>query len=124
MCVFSAYFDCLSLYFTLAGADRPLRVHGEPPGGAERPKPASGGDGAAGSGAGEESEGLQGRWAASLLPSAELPPSRVAAGVTDSSQTVSCVVPEKEEERMLLEWFGLHHARHVLVRRDAELCHL
>ncbi|XP_075888324.1 MICAL-like protein 1 isoform X2 [Nelusetta ayraudi] len=31
---------------------------------------------------------------------------------------------DKEEERLLLEWFGLHHARHQLVRRDAELCHL
>lgn len=34
------------------------------------------------------------------------------------------VFPDKEEERLLLEWFGLHHARHRLVRRDAELCHL
>lgn len=46
---------------------------------------------------------------------------RVAAGVT---VTVSCLILEREEERMLLEWFGLHHARHLLVRRDAELYHL
>lgn len=43
---------------------------------------------------------------------------------TNESRGRSCLVSVKEEERMLLEWFCLHHARHLLVRRDAELCHL
>lgn len=68
-----SFLNCLRtteavFYITTAGADRPLHVHGEPPGGDERREPASGGDGAAGSRAGEESEGLQGRWVASLAP--------------------------------------------------------
>lgn len=38
----------------------------------------------------------------------------------------NCVVSvsDEEEEEMLMEWFGLNHERHVLVRRDIELGYL
>lgn len=77
------------LLFTLAGADRPLHFHRELPGGDERPGPAPGGDGAAGGGAGEEPEGLQGRSVASLLPSANLLPRHSARAAVLKQSRVS-----------------------------------
>ena len=32
--------------------------------------------------------------------------------------------PDKEEERMLMEWFSLLHEKQALVHRDTELLHL